>query len=186
MHAQKADYALALAIIGRRIKFTTTMISEATGSTSSRQADPAAGDHDANGRRRALRESVARQPCRVVLLDIWLPGMDVLTRIREMPREDLFYRLNVTPFCVPPLRQRSEDVPLLAEHFLKEITCAYGRKPKNLTPEAVAVLKEYAWPGNVRKLRNLMEHIVILCSQVSNDARHIPLNAARSRPNGSI
>jgi two-component system nitrogen regulation response regulator NtrX len=97
-------------------------------------------------------------------------------------REDLFYRLNVIPFYVPPLRERIEDVPLLAEHFLKEFTSAYGRKPKELTPEAVAVLKDYSWPGNVRELRNLMERIVIMCPQVRIDARHIPLNASKRAP----
>ncbi|MCE5307106.1 MAG: sigma-54 dependent transcriptional regulator [Acidobacteriales bacterium] len=97
-------------------------------------------------------------------------------------REDLFYRLNVIPFYVPPLRERIEDVPLLAEHFLKEFTSAYGRKPKELTPEAVAILKDYSWPGNVRELRNLMERIVIMCPQVRIDARHIPLNASKRAP----
>ncbi len=94
-------------------------------------------------------------------------------------REDLFYRLNVIPFYVPPLRERIQDVPLLAEHFLKEFTSAYGRKPKELTQEAVAVLKDYSWPGNVRELRNVMERIVIMCPQVRIDARHIPLNASK-------
>ena len=97
-------------------------------------------------------------------------------------REDLFYRLNVIPFYVPPLRERVEDVPLLAEHFLKEFTSAYGRKPKELTPEAIAVIEEYPWPGNVRELRNMMERIVILCPQVRIDARHIPLGASRRVP----
>ena len=94
-------------------------------------------------------------------------------------REDLFYRLNVIPFYVPPLRERVEDVPLLAQHFLNEFTTAYGRKPKELTAEARRVLQEYHWPGNVRELRNLMERIVIMNPQVRVDARHIPLNAAR-------
>lgn len=94
-------------------------------------------------------------------------------------REDLFYRLNVIPFHVPPLRDRIEDVPLLADHFLKEFTTAYGRKPKELTPEAYQVLQEYQWPGNVRELRNLMERIVIMNPQVRVDARHIPLNPAK-------
>ena len=94
-------------------------------------------------------------------------------------REDLFYRLNVIPFFVPPLRDRREDIPLLADHFLREFTTAYGRKPKELTPEAYRVLAEYHWPGNVRELRNLIERIVILNPQVRVDARHIPLNAAR-------
>ena len=94
-------------------------------------------------------------------------------------REDLFYRLNVIPFYVPPLRERVEDIPLLADHFLSEFTTAYGRKPKELTAEAYRVLREYHWPGNVRELKNLMERIVIMNPQVRVDARHIPLNPAR-------
>ena len=94
-------------------------------------------------------------------------------------REDLFYRLNVIPFHVPPLRERMEDVPLLADHFLREFATAYGRKPKALTDEAYRLLQDYPWPGNVRELKNLMERIVILNPQVRIDARHIPLPPAR-------
>ncbi|HEY4359855.1 MAG TPA: sigma-54 dependent transcriptional regulator [Bryobacteraceae bacterium] len=94
-------------------------------------------------------------------------------------REDLFYRLNVIPFHVPPLRERIEDVRLLAEHFLHEFTSAYGRKAKELTLEALRALEEYPWPGNVRELRNLMERIVIMNPQPRIDARHIPLDRAR-------
>ena len=94
-------------------------------------------------------------------------------------REDLFYRLNVIPFHVPPLRERSEDIPLLADSFLAEFTTSYGRKPKELTAEAYAVLQEYHWPGNVRELRNLIERIVILNPQVRIDARHIPVTVTR-------
>ena len=94
-------------------------------------------------------------------------------------REDLYYRLNVIPFQVPPLRERLEDVPLLADHFLNEFTTAYGRKRKELTLEAYRVLQDYSWPGNVRELRNLMERIVIMNPQVRVDARHIPLNPQR-------
>jgi two-component system nitrogen regulation response regulator NtrX len=94
-------------------------------------------------------------------------------------REDLFYRLNVIPFAVPPLRDRREDIPLLADFFLREFTTAYGRKPKELTPEAYRVLGEYHWPGNVRELKNLIERIVILNPQVRVDARHIPLAGTR-------
>ncbi|HUP02631.1 MAG TPA: sigma-54 dependent transcriptional regulator [Bryobacteraceae bacterium] len=97
-------------------------------------------------------------------------------------REDLFYRLNVIPFFVPPLRDRAEDIPQLAEHFLREFTTAYGRKPKELTPEAYRILAEYHWPGNVRELRNLIERIVIMNPQVRIDSRHIPLSAARRAP----
>ena len=94
-------------------------------------------------------------------------------------REDLFYRLNVIPFHVPPLRERAEDVRTLADHFLREFTTAYGRKPKELTPQAYQVLQEHSWPGNVRELKNLIERIVILNPQNRIDARHIPLASAR-------
>ena len=94
-------------------------------------------------------------------------------------REDLFYRLNVIPFYVPSLRDRLEDVPVLADYFLHEFTTAYGRKPKELTPQAYQVLQEHHWPGNVRELRNLIERLVILNPQVRIDARHIPLAAPR-------
>jgi len=91
-------------------------------------------------------------------------------------REDLFYRLNVIPFTVPPLRDRVEDIPVLAEHFLREFTRAYGRKPKELTQEALTALRNYHWPGNVRELRNLMERIVILHPQRHIELRHLPLD----------
>jgi len=94
-------------------------------------------------------------------------------------REDLFYRLNVVPFHVPPLRERIEDVRILADHFLREFTTAYGRKPKQLTEDAFRALEEYPWPGNVRELRNLMERIVIMNPQTGIDARHIPLDRSR-------
>jgi two-component system, NtrC family, nitrogen regulation response regulator NtrX len=97
-------------------------------------------------------------------------------------REDLFYRLNVIPFCVPALRERREDIAQLADHFLREFTTAYGRKPKELTVEAYRVLTEYHWPGNVRELKNLIERIVILNPQVRVDARHIPIQTARKQP----
>ncbi len=97
-------------------------------------------------------------------------------------REDLFYRLNVIPFHVPPLRERIEDIPLLAEYFLREFVTAYARKPKELTAEALALLAGYHWPGNVRELRNVIERIVIMNPQTRIDARHIPLNTAARRP----
>ncbi len=94
-------------------------------------------------------------------------------------REDLFYRLNVIPFTVPPLRERTEDIPLLAAHFLRQFAIAYGRKPKELSEDAIAALRNYHWPGNVRELRNLMERIVILQPQHRIEARHLALDAMR-------
>ncbi|MCU0241049.1 MAG: sigma-54 dependent transcriptional regulator [Vicinamibacteria bacterium] len=77
-------------------------------------------------------------------------------------REDLFFRLNVIPFHVPPLRERKGDIPLLARHFLAQIAAEYGRRPKELAHDAVAALTEYAWPGNVRELRNVLERLIIM------------------------
>ncbi|MFN9262776.1 MAG: sigma-54-dependent transcriptional regulator [Acidobacteriota bacterium] len=97
-------------------------------------------------------------------------------------REDLFYRLNVIPFNVPALRERVEDIPLLARHFLHEFTTAYGRKAKEFAPDALALLEDYPWPGNVRELRNLIERIVIMNPQMRIDARHVPLPVSRRAP----
>jgi DNA-binding NtrC family response regulator len=77
-------------------------------------------------------------------------------------RQDLFYRLNVLPLHVPPLRERASDVVPLAEHFLARFCAAEGVAPKRLADEAREVLEDYAWPGNVRELRNLMERAAIL------------------------
>jgi two-component system nitrogen regulation response regulator NtrX len=90
-------------------------------------------------------------------------------------REDLFYRLNVIPVYLPPLRERLEDVPVLAAHFLGEFCAAYGRKRKQFTADAIAALKRYSWPGNVRELRNLVERVVILNpQQEAIERRHLP------------
>lgn len=77
-------------------------------------------------------------------------------------REDLFFRLNVIPLRVPPLRERKEDIPLLVEHFLTLIASEYGKPKKRLAEEAIKLLTEYNWPGNVRELRNLVERLFIM------------------------
>jgi len=97
-------------------------------------------------------------------------------------REDLFYRLNVIPFYVPPLRERKEDIPLLVNYFLAEFTSAYVRKRKEVTEEAYEALQQYDWPGNVRELKNLVERIVIMNPQVRIDVRHLPLPPSRRQP----
>ncbi len=89
-------------------------------------------------------------------------------------REDLFYRLNVIPFYVPALRERPEDVPILARYFLAEFSTAYGRKPKELSEAALEVLLRYPWPGNVRELKNLIERLVIICPQQRIEPHHLP------------
>jgi len=78
-------------------------------------------------------------------------------------REDLFYRLNVIAIPLPPLRDRVEDVPLLAHHFLRRYTDRLGKKVRTLAPEAIELLCGYRWPGNVRELENAIERAVVLC-----------------------
>lgn len=77
-------------------------------------------------------------------------------------RADLFYRLNVYPIHVPPLRDRTEDIPLLCEHFLKKHTAMYGKKDSGITDKAMQALMQYKWPGNIRELENMIERGVIL------------------------
>ena len=90
-------------------------------------------------------------------------------------REDLFYRLNVIPFSVPPLRERQEDIPLLARYFLKEFSAAYGRRPREISDDAIETLMRYSWPGNVRELRNVIERIVIMNPTTSRfERKHLP------------
>jgi two-component system, NtrC family, nitrogen regulation response regulator NtrX len=90
-------------------------------------------------------------------------------------REDLFYRLNVIPFFVPPLRERKEDIPLFTRHFLKELAATYGRRPREITDDAIEVLMRYSWPGNVRELRNVIERIVIMNPTTTRfDSKHLP------------
>src|SRR5580658_9483939 len=90
-------------------------------------------------------------------------------------REDLFYRLNVIPFFVPPLRDRKEDIPLFARYFLKDLAATYGRRPREITDDAVEALMRYSWPGNVRELRNVIERIVIMNPMTTKfDLKHLP------------
>ena len=77
-------------------------------------------------------------------------------------REDLYFRLNVVPIFVPSLRDRQEDIPLLAEHFMAMLAREYGRRPKTFEADALIALRQYAWPGNVRELRNLVERLMIM------------------------
>ena len=90
-------------------------------------------------------------------------------------REDLYYRLNVLPIVVPTLRQRREDVPLLAQHFLKLHAEEQGMKIKELTKEAIEMLRQHDWPGNIRELRNLIERLLIMVPRSVIDASDVEL-----------
>src|SRR5438034_6211224 len=91
-------------------------------------------------------------------------------------REDLYYRLNVVPIVVPPLRERAQDVPLLAEHFLRRDTRDFNKRIERLSPEAVAALQTYRWPGNVRELENVIERCVVLAEGPVIQLNDLPLD----------
>jgi two-component system nitrogen regulation response regulator NtrX len=98
-------------------------------------------------------------------------------------REDLFYRLNVIPFYVPPLRERREDIPMLTAHFLKEFSAAYSRRPKEIAADAIETLMHYSWPGNIRELRNLIERVVIMNPTAPKiERKHLPPLLTRPSP----
>jgi two-component system nitrogen regulation response regulator NtrX len=88
-------------------------------------------------------------------------------------RDDLYFRLNVIPIFVPPLRDRKDDVPLLAEHFMTGFAREYGRRVKTLDSASIAVLQGYPWPGNVRELRNVIERLMIMVSGDTITARDL-------------
>ena len=89
-------------------------------------------------------------------------------------REDLYYRLNVVPVDIPPLRQRQEDIPLLVEMFLEESCRAQGQPRKQVSPATMDRLINHAWPGNVRELRNLIQRLVVICPQKTILPSHLP------------
>jgi two-component system nitrogen regulation response regulator NtrX len=96
-------------------------------------------------------------------------------------REDLFYRLNVIPFFMPPLRDRKEDIPLLSREFLSDFGQQYGRPHVEIADSALTALKQYHWPGNVRELRNVMERVIILNPKVQRiEAKHLPMLVQRT------
>jgi two-component system nitrogen regulation response regulator NtrX len=135
----------------------------------------------------------SNQPCTVNVRVIAATNKKLEDLIaRGLFREDLFYRLNVIPFTVPALRERTEDIPILARHFLTEFSSAYGRKPKELSDAGMAVLSRYNWPGNVRELRNLIERLVIICPSGRIEPLHLPPELFRgmagipSRPYASL
>jgi two-component system nitrogen regulation response regulator NtrX len=101
-------------------------------------------------------------------------------------REDLFYRLNVVPFSVPPLRERKQDIPPLVREFLREFGRQYGRPRMDVSEEALEALAQHNWPGNVRELKNLVERVLILNPRVLRiERKHLPPLTQRSSARGS-
>ena len=117
---------------------------------------------------RALQEQVVEPvggaaSVRVDVRVLAATNKDLPTEIRASRfREDLYFRLNVIPIFVPPLRDRADDVPRLAEYFMSELAREYGRRRKTFDPVAMSTLQRYRWPGNVREMRNVLERLMIM------------------------
>jgi two-component system, NtrC family, response regulator PilR len=96
-------------------------------------------------------------------------------------REDLFYRLNVIPIHLPPLRDRREDIPLLVAYFIKKLSRSVGRNVRGVAPEAMATLEQYHWPGNIRELENVVERAIVLGSGELLEADALPSTLRQPR-----
>jgi len=101
-------------------------------------------------------------------------------------RRDLFYRLNVFPIEIPPLRQRREDIPMLVEYFIHRYSRKAGKKMGTIEKRTLELLKSYAWPGNIRELQNVIERSVIVCETdlFSVDPRWLSFESSSSRQEG--
>jgi two-component system, NtrC family, response regulator PilR len=97
-------------------------------------------------------------------------------------REDLFYRLNVIPIQLPPLRERREDIPLLVAHFLQKFGKQLGKEVRGITPEGLAVLERHHWPGNIRELENVLERAIVLGAGDTLGVESLPESVRRERP----
>ena len=103
---------------------------------------------------------------------------DIVQEVKEGKfRRDLFYRLNVFPIVIPPLRQRPEDIPLLVWAFVRELQTRMGKEIESIPKKTMQALQSYSWPGNVRELRNVIEHAMILSKRKTLDV-HVPKSAS--------
>jgi len=102
---------------------------------------------------------------------------------KEKFREDLFYRLNVMPVALPPLRERPDDIPLLIDHYIDVFNTEFRKRIRGVTPEAMAALKSYAWPGNVRELRNAVERAMLLTNSAELTLEQFPVTSERATTN---
>jgi DNA-binding NtrC family response regulator len=99
-------------------------------------------------------------------------------------REDLYFRLNVVPIEMPPLRERTDDIRMLAEHFIARFCRELGRPPTRIHPGALKAMLDYAWPGNVRELKNVIERVVLLEAEDEILAEHLPIEMTRLHARG--
>ena len=141
---------------------------------------------------RAIQEREIRRvgDTRDVKVDVRLiaaSNRDLLKAVADgVLREDLYYRLNVIPIHLPPLRERTQDIPLLVAHFINRIAKDVNKPVRGITPEALSILERYHWPGNIRELENVIERAIVLGSgeQIGVDA--LPPHLARPRDGGEF
>lgn len=119
-----------------------------------------------------------RIPIKVDVRIITATNQDIDSAIREKRfREDLYHRLNVITISLPPLRERREDIPILAKHFLKRFSNELNSNVKNITDDAMDILKSHEWKGNVRELENIIKRAIVISSSDSIISEHLPFNA---------
>ncbi len=117
----------------------------------------------------------SRRPIKVNIRLISATNRNMIEMVKAGQfREDLYYRLNVFPIMVPPLRDRKEDIPALADHFVTRFAAEEGRKVRGITPDALSLLKAYAWPGNVRQLENTVFRAIVLCEGDTLEVQDFP------------
>jgi len=123
------------------------------------------------------------RPIKVDVRLIAATNKDLYEEVKQKRfREDLYYRLNVIPLALPPLRERKEDIPLLAEHFLKAICAKENLGEKRLLKETIELLKDYTWPGNVRELKHIIERAAILAETFYIKPEHLALPGVEVKP----
>jgi two-component system response regulator PilR (NtrC family) len=141
---------------------------------------------------RAIQERTVRRvgDTRDVRIDVRLiaaSSRDLAKAIAEgVLREDLFYRLNVIPIHLPPLRERREDIPLLVTHFLKKICTEMGKPVAAISPAALALLERYRWPGNIRELENIIERAIVLGEGTTLGVEALPPDLAAPRERSEL
>src|SRR3990172_2095204 len=124
---------------------------------------------------REIRPVGAERSVRVDVRVIAASNRDLASEVEKGRfREDLFYRLQVIPILIPPLRERRSDIPLLVQHFLEKHNRKRPDRPVRISDESMVHLWEYDWPGNVRELENLIERLVILCEEDRIKLPHLP------------
>ena len=121
----------------------------------------------------------ARKPVKVNIRLVSATNRNMIEMVKAGQfREDLYYRLNVFPIMVPPLRDRKEDIPALVDHFITRFAAEEGRKVRGIAPDALALLRAYAWPGNVRQLENTVFRAIVLCEGDTLEIEDFPQIAA--------